>query len=139
MTILRRLSPPAAARNVAITGKGTIDGRAQHEWGPQRIVDPFIAWETENAEESGIPLERSYHVPPIYYLVSITDCEDVRIEDVSLVNSQLWTLNLLWCQRVFVRGVYVRSDLDLGVNADGIDIDGCRDVTVTNCVVTHRR
>jgi hypothetical protein len=122
-------------RNIAITGKGTIDGQAQHVWAAQDSTSMFIKWETENAKAAGIPLTRAYHVAPKYYLVNIEDCEDVRIEDVSLVNSQWWTLSLMWCERVFIRGVHVRSDLELGVNADGIDIDGCRDVVVSDCVV----
>lgn len=122
-------------RNVALTGRGVVDGRSQHVWTKEDSTDLFIEWETRNAEKYGVPLTRAYHVPPSYYLVNFMDCEDVRVEDVSLVNSQFWTLNFLFCERVRVRGCYVWSDLELGINADGIDIDGCRDVTVSDCIV----
>jgi hypothetical protein len=39
------------------------------------------------------------------------------------------------CDRVFVRGVYIYSDLEKGVNADGIDICSSRNVTISDSVI----
>ena len=35
----------------------------------------------------------------------------------------------------FVEGIYLESSLEKGC-ADGIDIDGCKDVVISNCIVT---
>ncbi len=50
--------------NIAITGLGTIDGQAEQVWQPLAEIDQFIAWETENARLSGIPMERAYQKDP---------------------------------------------------------------------------
>jgi polygalacturonase len=59
----------------------------------------------------------------------------VTITDVTLYESCNWTLHLQWCENVKIRGINIYSDLDKGVNADGIDIDGCRDVIVSDCYI----
>ncbi len=59
-------------------------------------------------------------------------CRDVRIEDVTLVDSACWTLWFMLCERVRVRGAAIRGGRRMR-NVDGIDIDACRDVTVSDC------
>lgn len=40
-----------------------------------------------------------------------------------------------WCDRVNISGIYIYSDLEKAVNADGIDIDGSHHVTISNCII----
>ena len=42
----------AGAKNIAVTGRGTLDGLAQYEWAEPRGADPEIAEETEIARTS---------------------------------------------------------------------------------------
>jgi polygalacturonase len=123
------------ADNIGIMGKGTIHGQAQRTWEDLHEVDGFIAWETENARLAGIEMKRFYKVHPYICLVFLEECENVTISDVSLIESTDWTLHFKWCNRVFVDNVYIESSLDAGVNSDGIDIDGCTDVVVSNCII----
>jgi hypothetical protein len=123
------------AKNITIEGKGTINGSGLRTLLPLKEVDKFTAEETENARQSGVDLKMYYKEPPFTNMVILDACENVTIRDISLIESTSWTLHMKWCQRVHVDGIYIESNLENGVNADGIDIDGCKDVTVSNCIV----
>jgi polygalacturonase len=124
------------ARGIAITGRGVIDGQAVQQWGPLGEVDSFIAAETEIARKAGIEMKRAYTVKPNPCLVFFTGCEDVLLEDAAFLNSGFWSVHLGDCHRVSVRGVRIESSLETGVNADGLDIDSCRDVRVSDCTIS---
>ena len=123
------------AKNISITGKGSIHGQAQRTYEPLKSVDGFIKEETENAREAGVEMKMYYKVKPYTCMVFLEECEDIRIQDISMIESTDWTLHFKWCERAFVEGVYIFSSLEQGVNADGIDIDGSKDVVVSDCVV----
>ena len=59
-------------------------------------------------------------------------CRNVLIEDVTLVGSTLWNVRLWGCDGVVVRGVTIESDLEKAANSDGIDIDGSRNVRISD-------
>ena len=40
------------------------------------------------------------------------------------------------CERIVIDGIFMHTKLDEAVWADGIDLDGCKDVTHSNS--THR-
>jgi polygalacturonase len=60
----------------------------------------------------------------------------VNLTDISVINAPLWTVRLNDCDRVTVRGVYIYSDLEKGVNADGIDICSSKNIVISDCVIT---
>lgn len=122
-----------SAANISITGKGKINGQARREYLPLVSVDGFIKEETEIARKAGIEMKQYNKVEPFTFLVFLVNCKNVSISDVTLYESCNWTLHLQWCENVKVKGINIFSDLDKGVNADGIDIDGCRDVIVSDC------
>ncbi|HEY4788300.1 MAG TPA: glycosyl hydrolase family 28 protein [Bacteroidales bacterium] len=123
------------AKNITITGKGTINGRAQRTLEPLKTVDSFTKEETENARKAGIDLKMYYKIPPFTNTIILDNCENVTVENVSLIESESWTLHFKWCKKVYVERVYIESSLENGVNADGIDVDGCKDVLIDNCIV----
>lgn len=98
-------------------------------------MDGFIADETENARRAGVAMKKYYKVPPYTCMIFLEDCEQITIRDVSLIESIDWTMHFKWCRRLFVQGVYIFSSLEAGVNADGIDIDGCQDVVISDCII----
>ena len=63
-------------------------------------------------------------------------CRDVLIEDVTLVGSTLWNVRLWGCDGVVIRGVTIESDLERAANSDGVDIDGSRNVRISDCRIT---
>ncbi|NQZ77755.1 MAG: hypothetical protein HRT61_16870 [Ekhidna sp.] len=124
------------SKNISIEGKGTIHGRARRTYEDLKQVDGFIADITENARQSGVEMKMYYKVKPYTCMVFLESCEFVNIRDVSLIESTDWTLHFKWSNRVFVEGIYLESSLEKGVNADGIDVDGCKDVVISNSIIT---
>ena len=125
------------AKNIAVTGRGTLDGLAQYEFAEMRGVDPEISKEIEIAKTAGMDMRRYYRSRDAMntFMFIINDCTNFLLTDVSIINSPLWTVRLNDCDRVYVRGVYIYSDLEKGVNADGIDICSSRNVTISDSVI----
>jgi hypothetical protein len=123
------------AKNIALTGRGTIDGKAQYQYVEMRGVDPEIAREIEIARKAGIEMKRYYRTGVQKYIAVLRDSRDIRIEGVRLVNAPLWTLRLQDCDQVWIRGVYIYSDLEKGVNADGIDIVSTSNVSISDSTI----
>lgn len=123
------------ASNIAITGRGTLDGLAQYEFVAMRGVDPEIAREIEIARAAGVDMRRYYRVGVQMYMCILNNCRDVDLRDISIVHSPLWSVRLNDCDRVTIHGVYVYSDLEKGVNADGIDIVSSRNVTISDSII----
>lgn len=122
-------------KNISIRGRGRIDVQAEREYLPLSTVDSFIEEETENARLSGIEMKQYYKKDPSTCMVFIIACENVLIEDIEMVESSGWTLHLQWTQKINIRGCRIYSSLVAGVNADGIDIDGCKDVCISDCII----
>ena len=125
------------ARNIAVTGRGTLNGLAQYDYTEMRGVDPEISKEIEIARVAGVDMRRYYRSREAMntFMFIINDSSDFLLTGVSIINSPLWTVRLNDCDRVFIRGVYLYSDLEKGVNADGIDICSSRNVTISDSVI----
>jgi polygalacturonase len=81
-------------------------------------------------EQKAKHLRRNYC--PIYPRPPVGEGRvNVTIRDVTLKDSEHWNLHLLGCEDVTVDGIRINSNL-LGPNSDGIDIEACRDVTVSD-------
>ena len=107
-------------RNVSITGPGCIDGNS----------DAFLLDENGKrwAKKSKIPGRPGQ-------MIWFVDSKDIRVKDVEIADSPYWSLFILNCDRVWIDGCYVhtrRKDYHT-FNGDGIDIDRCRYVTISNC------
>ena len=140
--------------DIAITGKGTIDGGGSKEaWWPWCGVEKFgwkpgiIAQKHEARPrllkngEDGIPMtdekgrptkERTFGskdgLRP--QLVNFTQCQRILIENVTLLDSPFWVIHPLKSQDVIVRGVHINND---GPNGDGCDPESCDRVLIENC------
>lgn len=91
--------------DVAVTGRGTIDG--------------------QGAAYKGKPwLERPYNI-------RLVSCKNVLIEGVTMRDSPMWMQHYLDCDFVTVRGITVVNHVN--ANNDMIDIDCCRDVIIADC------
>ena len=88
----------------AITGEGIIDGSGG-DYG---------------FEEDGRP-----------FMVRFIDCEDVQVTGITLQNSPGWVSHYLGCENVRIHGLTIRSRVNS--NNDGIDIDSCRRVRISDC------
>jgi len=134
---VRALVNARGAKHIAITGRGTFDGNAQWEYADVRGQDPEIAAEQEIARQAGVEMKRYYRKGDVQkYLFVLQDCEDVRMEGVTIQNAPLWNVRLQDCNRVWIRGVRLFSDLERGVNSDGIDIVSTSNVLISDSIIS---
>lgn len=121
-------------RNIAITGKGTLDGQANegvwYQWRTNWGVDSRRLVEMGNAD---VPVEQrvfgnGYHLRPNF--IQPVRCRNVLIQGVRITNSPMWVLNPVYCTNVTIEGVTVETR---GPNTDGCDPDSCTDVLIKDC------
>ena len=101
--------------HVAITGHGIIDGAGARWWAPVRAAKKTGAKET-------------VHRPR---LVILSNCKNVRVENVTLQNSPSFHLVPADCEDVVISGVTIRAPAD-APNTDAMD-PSCKNLLVTNC------
>ncbi len=66
------------------------------------------------------------------HLIRFINCKDVKVENISLKAAGCWMQHYLECERVQIRGLrIVNRTVE---NNDMLDIDGCRDVTISDCI-----
>src|SRR6187402_1921175 len=136
-------------KNIAITGKGTLDGQGSEQnwwpwkgrWGgtvaygwkegmPDQIPARKRLFEMA---EAGVPVEQrvfgdgSLLRPPF---IQPYDCENVLIEGVRLRNSPFWNIHPVLCRNVTMRGVDVFGH---GPNNDGVDPESVDHMLIENC------
>lgn len=126
--------------DIAIEGRGTIDGQASYEWRPNEITDHYILSNQRQMEATGKPLMRPFpkgfpKETVFPRLVLLLRCDDVRITGVTFRRSRSWTINPYACNRITIDGISVFSSLKEAVWADGIDPDGCKDVHISNSTI----
>jgi len=124
------------ARNIAIRGRGRFDGQARYEWGLPEDEDPEILEEQRLAREAGVDMRRWLRRGLQAMTFLFKQCRDVLVEDVTLVGSTLWNVRLWGCDGVVMRGVTIESDLEKAANSDGVDIDGSRNVRISDSRIT---
>lgn len=120
------------AENVAITGRGTVDGRGAAWWKPYRQDQEVFAEYDLNREDQYPPPEEVTIQSPRPRLITLIRCEDVLIRDLTLRNSPCWTVHPLYCETVTVDNVSIFNPED-SPNTDGINPDSCRNVRISNC------
>lgn len=126
--------------DIALEGRGTLDGQASYEWRLNNFTDYYILPNQRQMEATGKPLMRpfphGFGTEKIYpRLVLLLRCRDVRITGLKFVRSRSWTINPYACKRLVIDGVYIYSSQKEGVWADGIDLDGCQDVRIANSTI----
>ncbi len=135
------------ARDIAITGSGTIDGGGSNEtWWPWNGRERF-GWNKSikshqlngsrdrllKSAEDGIPMDERRFTKEDGLrpqLINFNQCEGILIEDVTLLRSPFWVIHPLLSTDITVRGVKINND---GPNGDGCDPESCDRVLIENC------
>jgi len=104
------------AEDFAITGPGEINGS-----GPAFYETTSLLW------------GRFYAKPdaPRPHMLMAYKCRNIRIEEASFNDSPLWTFWFMQCQGIGIHRIKMLADQKM-INNDGIDIDMCRDVTISD-------
>jgi pectin methylesterase-like acyl-CoA thioesterase len=104
--------------DVAIVGKGVIDGSGVKWWIP-----------AEKARE-----KQPGYTMPRPRLVLLENCKNVKIIGVSLVNSPSFHLVPKRCENVLIEGVTIRCP-SIAPNTDAIDPSECQNVRISKCLI----
>ena len=141
--------------NIAITGRGTLDGQAsrehwwpwkgQSQWGWQEGQPSQKAGSTRLRQQGGAaprPDTGKFVQDPVaeriygegWYLrpnfVEPYRCQNVLIDGITIINAPFWLLHPVYCTNVIIRNYRAAS---LGTNNDGCDPEACTDVLIENC------
>ena len=105
-----------------IAGKGTINGDGLHYW------EEFWIRRQWNRECTNKDAQR----PRLTY---ISNCKNVTVQDVRLINSPFWTNHIYKSHHARYLDLYIYSATEgiKGPSTDAIDIDVCHDILVRGC------
>ena len=165
LNTLRCQSPISArgVKNVAITGRGVIDGNGdawravkQDKLNPRQwktlvksggvLSDDGKTWYPSESYKFGATSGADQNVStwaktradfermhdflrPV--MIAVHHCENVLLEGVTFQNSPCWNIHPAMCTNLIVNDITVRCP-DYAQNGDGIDIESCRNVVLTN-------
>jgi hypothetical protein len=101
------------AKNIALTGSGTIDGQGKLQMPRPNPVAGDINGRPRN--------------------ILFISCSDVLVDGLHLRNSGVWNQHYLNCEDVKINNISVYNHSNR--NNDGIDIDGCRRVVLSNSII----
>ena len=110
--------------NIAITGRGVIDGRGRE------LADNFLTQAANGIIKDDLKLGRVFNRPKIMYLRS---CKNVTIKGIMVKNPGFWTQTYDQCENLLIDGITVNSRATW--NNDGMDIVDCNGAVIQNCFV----
>lgn len=124
--------------NIAVTGKGILDGNADYEswWGwnngkPSKQVPARALLQEQNHKQTD-PATRIFgdgsYLRPNFF--QPYNCKNVLISDVQMINSPMWNVNPVLCENVTIKNLKIIAH---GPNTDGVDPESCKNVLVSNC------
>jgi len=131
--------------NIAITGKGLLDGQGSSEnWWSWKGKEEF-GWRKGMPHqkvgrdklfemgENNIPVEErvlgeGYFLRPNF--VQFYNSKNILIEGVTFKDSPMWFINPVLCQNISIIGITVEG---LGPNNDGCDPESSKNVLIKDC------
>lgn len=160
-----RCQSPLSGRNlenIAITGRGVIDGGgdAWRQVKREKVTPPHWnrlvksggvvendrLWYPSEGCMKGEQLMRTGKLPGADnrelqleikdffrpVMVSLINCKKVLLDGPTFQNSPAWNIHPLMCEHITINNVYVRNP-KYSQNGDGLDLESCRIGSVTNC------
>jgi polygalacturonase len=122
--------------NIAITGRGTLVAD-NAEWRKLMGSDP--SWRQAWTNLLGL-IEKKQPVPDDLRktaemslrtdFIRPVESKNVLIEGIHIKGSPMWVLHPLYCENVVIRNVVVETFP--GANTDGVDVDSCRHVRISD-------
>lgn len=109
------------AKNISITGKGTIHGNG--------------------AAFMGKELHDSYELKPVTtfdprpHVLTLFGVDNLTIRDITIRDGAYWTVHLIGCNGAVIDGINLLNNLKIR-NGDGIDLDHSKNVRISNCHIT---
>ena len=132
--------------DIAVSGEGTIDGSGANDtWWPWNGHPRFGFKEGMISQrggsrarllkyaEDGVPMDQRIFTKEDGLrpqLINFYLCENILMENLTLLNSPFWVIHPLLSKNITVRGMKIIND---GPNGDGCDPESCDGVLIENC------
>ncbi|KEO74252.1 glycoside hydrolase family 28 protein [Anditalea andensis] len=148
-TVMNSFSPLIygyEAENIAIVGRGKIDGQGEAWWKEMyRVKYPKEElplnryqkmWDEQNpdletADYYQGTMKIKFFRPP---LIQPFKCKNIRIEGITIVNSPFWTINPAFSENITITGVTILNPPS--PNTDGINPTSCKNVRISDCHIS---
>ncbi len=135
-------------QNIAVTGKGLLDGQAsgenwwnktgdkKHNWqeGMPSAKNPDSRDRLFELMQAAVPTEerifgKGYGLRPNF--IQFYKCKNILIEGVTLIRPPMWMLHPVLSENIIIRDVtLVSKDAP---NGDGCDPEACKDILIEDC------
>jgi polygalacturonase len=145
-------------KNIAVSGKGIIDGQTQLGWykwkrgndgknqdGDKKTLRQFgndvTPVETRvfgngfldlngDGKDDGYGDGNDHYLRPTG--IEFIECENILLEDFTIRNTPFWTIHPVFSKNITARNLYIKAGT---TNDDGFDPDSCTDVLIENCTI----
>lgn len=131
------------AENIAITGRGLINGHGKKWWDyalsfykNQTTRNKYqMLFDSLNKDillpDDPTQMKRGFLRPPF---IQPLYCKNVLIEGITITNSPFWTVTPEFCENVTVKGVTINNPPS--PNTDGINPSSCKYVHISDCHIS---
>ena len=147
--------------NIAITGKGVIDGNGQF-WRPVKKGKVTNSqWKNILNRPGGYLSKKDYWVPNEKYaeaeskanmnvllsnseedlnkykrflrpvMISLVKCKNILLQDIIFQNSPSWNIHPLMCENIIIENILARNPA-YAQNGDALDLESCKNVLIIN-------
>jgi polygalacturonase len=125
-------------KNIAITGKGILDGQCEDTWSKwkkgnngenQDKTKPIIRqMGNDKTPENQRKFGEGFYLRPS--LIEFYECENIWLKDFTAKSSPFWTIHPIFSKNITIQNLIVRKGT---TNDDGIDPDSSEYVLIENC------
>lgn len=125
-------------KNIAITGKGTLDGGAAADnWWKWNANRPSMQTKARDSLHKLMHAQtdprtrifgEGHYLRPNF--IQPYDCANILVSGLKIIRSPMWIVNPVLCENVTVENLTIISH---GSNNDGVDPESCKNVLIRNC------
>lgn len=114
------------AKNIAITGSGTIDGQATSKnwqsWRPKQDPDKT---NLRSQNHNKVPVEQRIFGEGHFLrpgMIEFYNCQNILLDGVTAMNSPFWTIHPIFCKNITAQNLTIIGHY---LNTDGFDPESC--------------
>ncbi len=116
--------------NVAIIGKGIIDGNAMSTFATWKPKQKTAQMRSRDMNHNQVPISERIFGEDDWlrpHLIQFFECNNITLEGIKIINSPFWCVHLLRSENIICRSLSYDAKL---VNNDGIDPESSRNILI---------